>query len=215
MEVSLEKEGMRVILQGNLETRLCKMIRGKKLHQLLRKKMSQVAYLFVIETREVGATYEESEGDRSEFNHQHSHIPWQVFELALLELLLAEYQDLFIEPKSLPPRRSLDHSIPLIPQAKPVNIRSYRYPPKLKTEIERLVKDMLSQSIIRPSRSPFASPILLVKKKDGTWCFCIDYRRLNTITIKDKFPIPIIKDLLDELKDASIFSKLDLRSEYH
>lgn len=135
--------------------------------------------------------------------------------MALLELLLNEYQDLFVEPKSLPPQRSLDHSIPLVPQVEPINIRSYRYPPKLKTKIERLVKDMLSQSIIRPSCNPFASPVLLVKKKNGTWRFCINYRQLNTITIKDKFPIPIIEDLLDELKDASIFSKLDLRSRYH
>ena len=69
MEVSLEKEGRRVILQGNLETGSCKLIRGKKLHQLFLKKMSQVAHLFAIETREVGATYEESKEDSSEFNH--------------------------------------------------------------------------------------------------------------------------------------------------
>ena len=96
-----------------------------------------------------------------------------------------------------------------------MNVRSYRYPPKQKTEIERLIKDMLQKSIIQPSHSPFASPILLVKKKDGSRRFCVDYRQLNAITIKDKFPIPIVEDLLDELKHASVFTKLDLRAGYH
>jgi hypothetical protein len=89
------------------------------------------------------------------------------------------------------------------------------YAPVLKTEIEQQVQDMLKQGLIQPSTSPFSSPMLLVKKKDGSYRFCVDHRHLNAITRKCEYPVPIIEELLDELQSASWFSTLDLCSGFH
>lgn len=134
---------------------------------------------------------------------------------AAISSILEQYSTVFDTPTSLPPSRPVDHSIPLFPESQPFKLKPYRYPHSQKTEIERQTDEMLATGVIQNSSSPYASPVLLVKKKDGSWRFCVDYRNLNAITIKDKFPIPNIDELLDELFGAKYFSKLDLRSGYH
>jgi hypothetical protein len=116
--------------------------------------------------------------------------------------LLQEFQGLFEELHGLPPARPHDHRIPLIQGSPPVNVRPYRYPHYQKNEIERIVVGLLNTGEIRPSTSPYSSPVLLVKKHDGSWRLCVDYRALNRVTIKDKFPIPMVDELLDELQGA-------------
>lgn len=135
---------------------------------------------------------------------------------AVLVSLMEQYKCIFDIPTALPPHRGpYDHRIPLIDNATPISKRPYRFPGVKKDIIEKLVQEMLNQGVVQHSTSPYASPVVLVGKKDGSWRLCIDYRDLNHLTVKDKFPIPIIEDLLDELGGAVVFSKIDLRAGYH
>jgi len=132
-----------------------------------------------------------------------------------LQKVLDNHSKVFETPKGLPPILDHDHAINLILRSVPPNIMPYRYPYAQKSEIERMVAKMLEVDIIQPTQSLFSTPVVLVHKKDGSWCMCSNYRELNKLTIKDKFPIPVIDELLDELHGSIYFIKLDLHSGYH
>ncbi|KAL0556619.1 hypothetical protein IC582_005133 [Cucumis melo] len=132
-----------------------------------------------------------------------------------ISTIIKQYEDVFERPEKLPPRRKIEHQIHLKEGTNPINVRPYHYGFHQKEEMEKLVKEMLDSGVIRPNTSPFSIPVLLVKKKDGSWRFCVDYRVVNNATIPDKFPIPVVEELFDELCGASLFSKIDLKSEYH
>lgn len=129
---------------------------------------------------------------------------------AIFSQVLEEYEQVFHMPDGLPPIREKSHQIILKEGTNSISVRPYRYPQFQNDEIKRLVGD-----VIKPSISPFSSLVLLVKKKDGSWCFCVDYQALNCKTIPDKYLIPVIDELLDELHGAKIFSKLNLKLGYH
>ena len=133
-----------------------------------------------------------------------------------MQQILNNHLPVFDKPHEIPPSRGEhDHSITLVPGAQPPNVRPYRYPVTQKNEIEKIIKELLEAGVIRPSISPYSSPVVMVLKKDGEWRMCPDFKALNKLTVKDKFPIPVVDDLLDKLNGAQFFTKLDLRSGYH
>lgn len=132
-----------------------------------------------------------------------------------LQGVMTQFAAVFEAPLGLRPKRGHEHAIVFKDGSNPVRVRPCRYPQFQKDEIERLIKEMLAVGIIQPSTSSFSSLVISVKKKDGLWRFCVDYRALNKETVPDKYPIPVIDELLDDLHGETIFSKLDLRAGYH
>ena len=129
---------------------------------------------------------------------------------------VSDFPDVFPEElPRLPPHREIEFSIDVVPGATPASITPYRMAPLELKELKLQLQELLEKGFIRPSVSPWGAPVLFVKKKDGTLWLCIDYRQLNKLTVKNKYLLPKIDDLFDQLKGASIFSKIDLRSGYH
>ncbi|GJR13322.1 putative reverse transcriptase domain-containing protein [Tanacetum coccineum] len=115
----------------------------------------------------------------------------------------------------LPPTRQVEFQIDLVPGAAPVARAPYRLAPSEMKELSEQLKELSEKGFIRPSSSPWGAPVLFVKKKDGSFWMCIDYRELNKLTVKNRYPLPRIDDLFDQLQGSSVYSKIDLRSGYH
>jgi hypothetical protein len=113
------------------------------------------------------------------------------------------------------PDHDIEFLIELLPGMPPISKRPYRMPVNELVELKKQIVKLQAKGFIRPSSSPWGAPLLFVEKKDGTQWMCVDYQSLNEVTIKNKYPLPRIKDLFDQMKGASVFSKIDLRSGYH
>nr|AAD37020.1 putative retroelement pol polyprotein [Arabidopsis thaliana] len=150
------------------------------------------AYLATITTKEVGASAE------------------------LKDILIVnEFSDVFAAVSGVPPDRSDPFTIELEPGTTPISKAPYRMAPAEMAELKKQLEELLAKGFIRPSSSPWGAPVLFVKKKDGSFRLCIDYRGLNKVTVKNKYPLPRIDELMDQLGGAQWFSKIDLASGYH
>nr|ABG65937.1 retrotransposon protein, putative, Ty3-gypsy subclass [Oryza sativa Japonica Group] len=130
--------------------------------------------------------------------------------------IVREYPDVFPDDlPGMPPKRDIEFRIDLVPGTTPIHKRPYRMAANELAEVKRQVDDLLQKGYIRPSSSPWGAPVIFVEKKDHTQRMCVDYRALNNVTIKNKYLLPRIDDLFDQLKGATVFSKIDLRSGYH
>jgi hypothetical protein len=130
--------------------------------------------------------------------------------------VVQEYSNVFPEElSSMPPDRDIEFVIELLPGTPPISRRPYRMPVNELVELKKQISEQQAKGFIGPSSSPWGAPVLFVEKKDGTQWMCIDYRSLNEVTIKNKYPLPRIEDLFDQMKGLGIFSKIDLRFGYH
>ena len=133
-----------------------------------------------------------------------------------LPRVVCEYVDVFPdELPGLPPHRDVDFGIELHPGTSPISMTLHRMAPVELQELRVQLQELLNKGFIRPSTSSWGAPVLFAKKKDKTLRLCIDYRQLNRVTIKNRYPLPRIDDLFDQLKGARVYSKIDLRTGYH
>ncbi|KAJ0476778.1 putative nucleotidyltransferase, Ribonuclease H [Helianthus annuus] len=181
--------GKRVSIQGerNINSKLCSLVQAYKYV----RNGSKAFLAYVVDTKQNTPKIEEVE-------------------------VVNEFLDVFPEDfPGLPPEREVDFKIELYPDAKPVAKAPYRLAPTEMRELMVQIQELLDKGLIRPSVSPWGAPVLFVKKKDGSMRMCIDYRELNELTVKNRYPLPRIDDLFDQLQGASWFSKIGLRSGYH
>ena len=130
--------------------------------------------------------------------------------------IVCDYSDVVLEElPGLTPQREIEFAIDVIPGATPASITLYRMALMELKELKLQLQELLEKGFISPNVSPWGAPVLFVKKKDGTLRLCVDYRQLNKMTVKNKYPLPRIDDLFDQLKNANVFSKIDLQSGYH
>jgi hypothetical protein len=130
-------------------------------------------------------------------------------------VVLKYFEDVFKDITGLPPKRYIDFYINLMSGVVPISKNPYIMSTLELKELQMHLEELLKKAYICPSVSPWGAPVLFVKNKDGTLRLCIDFKQLNKVTIKNKYPLPRIDDLFDQLKDARIFSKIDLSSGYH
>jgi hypothetical protein len=127
-----------------------------------------------------------------------------------------KYPDVFSEDlPGMPPDRDIEFIIELLPVTPPISKRPYRMPINELVELKKQIAELQSKGFVRPNSSPWGAPVLFMEKKDRTQQMCVDYRSLNEVNIKNKYPLPRIEDLFDQMKGASVFSKIDLRSGCH
>jgi hypothetical protein len=130
--------------------------------------------------------------------------------------VVQEYPDVFPEELSgMPPDCDMEFLIELLPVTPSISKRPYRMPINELVELNKQIVELQAKGFIQPSSSPWGAPVLFVEKKDGTQRMCVDYQALNEVTIKNKYPLPRIEDLFDQMKGAGVFSKIDLRLGYH
>ena len=130
--------------------------------------------------------------------------------------MVREFLDVFpIELPGMPPKKEIEFCVDLIPDNQPISMPPYRMAPVELRELKEQLQDLLDRGFIRPSTSQWGAPVLFVKKKDGSMRLCVDYRQLNRVTIRNKYPLPRIDDCFDQLQVASYFSKIDLWFGYH
>jgi len=195
----LVKDGIEYIVRAHKIKTSLDLINVSQIKRLIN---SSKKYVLMFVKEQPKDKYDAFQGCDSQFNDK------------LIEIVYS-YKELFKEPKSIPPEIEIQNEIQLQSDAPLSNISMYHMLVIENEEIKKQTQELVDKGFILPSSSPCGSPIILVPKKDGTWRTCVDFRALNKITIKNRYSLPRIDDLLDQLKNVVNFTKLDLRTGYH